>query len=65
MKVVIEYRGKIYESKETAEISQEEAFRAIYDDFERMHKLNVELADGSKIILGKEALQRAVIKVMP
>lgn len=65
MQIIIDYNGKTYKSKEASEVSQDKAFDAIYDDFEMMQKLNIELEDGGRLIMGTEALRRAIIKVMP
>lgn len=65
MKIVIEYAGKTYESAETDDISQEAAFDDIYKQFEDMNKLSVDLANGGKLILGRDALQMAAVMVMP
>lgn len=65
MKIIIEYNGKVYEGGEDIERSMEETFQEVYSNFERLNKMTLRLSDGSQIIFGKEAMQRAVIRLVP
>lgn len=65
MKIIIEYNGKVYEGGEDTETSMEETFQKVYSNFDQLTKMTLRLSDGSQIILGKEAMQRAVIRLVP
>lgn len=62
MKVVVEYQGKRYESAaENAGRTHKEAAADYYGMIEGERKLNMQLADGSIMVLGELALQSAVV----
>lgn len=66
MKVVIKYDGQTYESAEAdGSGSFEELVEGMYDGIEKMLKFQVQLQDGSVMILGSEACKRAVFLIVP
>lgn len=65
MKVIVEYQGKRYESKENTEHSPDEVAEMFYENFDSMRKFQMKLADGGSLILGERALQSAVVMFLP
>jgi len=68
MKVILEYQGKQYIGKESADFSDEdtkELIEAIYENMGSINRYKMELEDGSILILGKDAIQSSVIKIIP
>jgi hypothetical protein len=59
----VEYQGKTYKTKATDKISQDKVAEELYKNLSNMDRLKMELEDGSIIILGKIALQSAVIRI--
>ena len=64
MKIIIEYQGNTYESKEDKNHTAEQIKDLMYKDFENMNKLSLELKHGGFIILGSDALRSCVIKIL-
>ena len=64
MKIIIEYQGNTYESKEDKNHTAEQIKDMMYKDFGDMNKLNFELKHGGFIILGSDALRSCVIKIL-
>jgi hypothetical protein len=65
MKIVIEYQGNRYESIENSDTTVEEMSEAIYKNFQDLNKFTMRTKGGGAILLGKEALQGAVILFVP
>lgn len=65
MRIVVEYHGKVYKSKETCEVSVEEAANAVYENFSTLNKIKLDLEDGGYLVLGERALQSAVFMFLP
>lgn len=65
MKVAIEYQGKRYESNETTEHTVGEVSEMFYKSFDDMTKFKMELPGGGALIIGKDALQSAVVMFLP
>lgn len=65
MKVVIVFHGNRYESQETTDHTADEVSELFYKDFSSMDKFKMELAGGGSLILGKDAVQNAVVMFLP
>ena len=65
MKIIVEYQGKQYESKSDDEHNAEEISEMFYENFADMNKFKMELVGGGSIVLGKIALQSAVVLFLP
>ena len=63
MQVTVEYEGKTYKGVENKDVKASDAANALYEGFESYDKLQLELEDGSVLILGKHALQSCVIVI--
>lgn len=59
----LEYQGKTYKTVTTDEMDQGKAVEVFYENFSKMDRMKMELEDGSILIIGKDALQSAVIRV--
>jgi hypothetical protein len=59
----MEYQGKTYKTKATDKISQGKVAEELHNNFSNMDRLQMELEDGSIIVIGKIALQSAVIRI--
>ena len=64
MKIIIEYQGNTYKSKEDKNHTAEQVKDLMYKDFENMNKLHLELKHGGFIILGSDALRSCVINIL-
>ncbi len=64
MKIEITIDGKTYITK-CGEESAKEIADGMYEKFDVFTKLKTQLEDGSYLLIGKEAVQRAVIIVKP
>ena len=65
MKIVIEYQGKRYEGGESAEKTPKELAETLFTEFSSMEKLKMELTGGGFLVMGKQALQSAVVMILP
>jgi hypothetical protein len=65
MKMILEYQGKTYETMETDEKTAEGVAEVFYKNFDGMDRLKMNLADGSFLVIGKAALQSAVLRFLP
>ena len=63
MRIIVEYDGKVYESSETLEVTQDQCVAALYKEFSHTDKIKMQLAGGDWIIFGKDVVQRAIIRV--
>ena len=61
MKFTLHVNGLVFESAITDKISVEKAKSAVYENIENMNKLEMESSDGSFVVIGKDALQSAVL----
>ena len=59
----LEYQGKTYKTKTTDQTDQDKAVETIYENLAKMDRMKMDLEDGSILIIGKDALQSAVIRV--
>lgn len=65
MKLEITIDGKTYVSVATDKVTPSEAAEQIYNQIDAYTKLKVDLEDGGVLVIGKEAVQRAVIIFKP
>lgn len=65
MKIIVEYQGKQYESKRDDENNAEEISEMFYENLADMNEFKMELVGGGSIVLGKIALQSAVVLFLP
>lgn len=65
MRMTITYEGETYESEETDEITMQAAHDAIYGHMAKLDKLTINLLGGRKLVMGREAVQRAVLVFYP
>jgi hypothetical protein len=59
----MEYQGKTYRTKANDEIPQDKVAEELYKNFSNTDRLKMELEDGSIIVMGKIAMQSAVIRI--
>ena len=65
MKIILEYNDKTYESAETDDEKAGEIFETFYDNFSNIDRFKMILKDGSLLIIGKAAIQSAVLIFVP
>lgn len=68
MYIEIDYNGKTYITKEVEqdeECTVESAAEALYAQFEKFNKAKFDLSDGSKLVIGKGAIENGVWRVVP
>lgn len=63
MQIVVMLDNQKYVSKTTTEVEQSTAVKAMYEKMESLNKLQLDLEDGSVLLIGKDAVQRAAIIV--
>ncbi|MCP4100966.1 MAG: hypothetical protein GY750_06020 [Lentisphaerae bacterium] len=61
MKMTVHVNGLIFETPTTEEATVEEAKAAIYENIERLNKIEFETVDGSFVVMGEKSLQSAVL----
>ena len=61
MKITLKVNGFTFVSAPIEDLSAEDMKDILYKDFSEMDKLEMECNDGSFIIIGKEALQNAIL----
>lgn len=64
MKIIIDYNGKTYESRQSTTTTVEQMKQAIYSGFDDFMELEVELKDGGYLILGREAVRSCAIIIL-
>ena len=65
MNIEIILDGQKYVGKKSDELTQAKAVSAMYENWSDFNKLKVDLEDGSVMLIGKDAVQRAVVIVKP
>lgn len=65
MKIEIIIDGKIYTTVESPNITIEKAAESLYENFAELNKLQLNLEDGSVLIIGKGVIQSSVFIVKP
>ena len=65
MHMEFDYQGKTYKSQESDEVSAKELVDSMKDEFSSMDRMNMLLADGSFMLIGKIALQTGVLRIIP
>lgn len=61
MQLTIYANGLTFKSKQSNEMTAEEAKDVFYAQFEKMNKVEMELDNGGFLIIGEQALQNAVL----
>lgn len=59
MRIELFLDGKIYKSKKTNEATAEETAEKLFEIIAEMNRFKMELEDGSFLVFGKDAVQRA------
>lgn len=63
LKIILD--GKTYESIGVKGKTPADVAKTLFDEWDKVTKLQVDMPDGSIMLLGKDALRRAVVIVMP
>lgn len=64
-RMVIEYNGKTYTGKDVEGQDAEKTRKQIEEFLPEANRLSLELHDGSFLVIGKDAVQLAVILLVP
>lgn len=64
MKMIIDYAGNRYETPETDEATAEQTKTALYEQLERLNKLELQLKDGGFLLLGSDAVKLCAIQIL-
>ena len=65
MHMIIEYNGKSYKSKDTKETTAQQVVDDLWPGMDEIDRLKIDLDDGSTLLIGKDAVRRCVIRVVP
>ena len=65
MRITLIYEGETYESEETDKVTMQAAHDSIYADMADLDKLTMNLRGGRRLVIGREAVQRAVLVFSP